>query len=95
MKVIAVDLDGVLCEEGPWTPEGIINRRPKPENIELVNRLYDEGNFIVIWTGRREEDRPYTEAWLKAHRVKYHVLVMNKPYYDIYIEERRKLLVVE
>ena len=94
-RVFAVDLDGVLCEEGDWSPEGIITRKPKPENIALINSLFDQGNIIIIYSARREEDRPYTEAWLKAHKVKYHALVLEKLPFDYYIDERDKLLAIE
>lgn len=94
-KVIAIDLDGVLCEEGKWDIKSMVTRKPLVENIKKINRLYDEGNIIVIWTGRREEDRIPTEAWLKLNRVKYHYLVMQKPYYELIIEEKKKLLAIE
>lgn len=94
-KVIAVDLDGVLCEEGDWSPAGAITRKAIPENIEKINKLFDKGHIIVIYTARLESDREVTEAWLKMNGVKYHFLVMGKSLFDVYIDEKRKLMAIE
>jgi len=94
-KIYAFDLDGVLCEEGDWRPEEMIKRKPIKENIEKVNKLFDMGNIIVIFTARLEEDRPVTEAWLKLNGVKYDYLVMGKPRFDVYVDERRKVIGIE
>jgi len=48
-----------------------LEREPIIENIEKVNKLFDQGHIIVIYTASREEDRYWTEAWLKEHGVKY------------------------
>jgi|Deesub1362B_J571_1020462.scaffolds.fasta_scaffold04738_3 uncharacterized HAD superfamily protein len=94
-KVIAVDLDGVLCEEGGWDVKDFLEREPIIENIEKVNKLFDQGHIIVIYTARREEDRYWTEAWLKEHGVKYDFLVLEKLRFDYYVDEKRKLMAIE
>lgn len=48
------DLDNTLCdtrknEEGNWD---YVNSLPFQDRIDIVNKLYDEGNYIVIETAR-------------------------------------------
>ena len=49
-RVIYVDIDETICE----TPEhrNYYNAKPIKENIDKINRLYDDGNTIVYWTAR-------------------------------------------
>lgn len=84
--VVAVDMDGVLCEAVPWW--NYANAKPIKENIEKVNRLYDMGYGIWVYTSRFECDREVTERWLKEHGVKYHRLVMGKSWATHYIDDR-------
>lgn len=83
---IAVDVDGVLCEEGPWTEHA--KAIPIQENIDKVNSLYQEGHIIVIYTGRFLEEQELTEMWLKKYKVKYHKIVMDKLLADVYVDDR-------
>ena len=94
MKVIAVDLDGVLCEhDGDYSREGLMNKKPIKENIEKINKIFLSYNhIIVIYTARKEKDRFLTEAWLKENGVYYHYLSMSKPYFDVYIDEEDKAI---
>ena len=82
----------MLCCEGGFTPEEFLNRKPIQKNIDLINGFFDKGCFVVVYSARREEDRFLTDAWLKTNRVKYHALVLEKMNYDVYIEEKSKLL---
>ncbi len=85
-KLYAVDLDGVLCTEVKhWLGE-----KPLPiiENIKKVNKLFDEGNTIIIYTARLEEDRDITTYWLNSNRVKYTALVLNKLRADVYVDDK-------
>lgn len=85
-NVIAVDLDGVLCEEGYW--ENYAKAFGIAENIEKINKLYDKGYVILIHTSRLEKDRAITTYWLKDHKVKYTALVMEKLRADYYIDDK-------
>ena len=55
-KVIAVDLDESLCTGSkPYSHLGIEKYRycvPIQENIEKINKLYDQGCRIVVYTSR-------------------------------------------
>jgi len=96
-KVIAVDLDGVLCEgSSNWTVDGMLAKKPKYTNIEKINKLFDKGHIIIIYTSRSDSRyRAITRAWLKMHGVKYHALVMDKLFFDMYIDEKDKIVAIE
>jgi hypothetical protein len=90
MKVIYVDIDETIC----MTPNSrkYTDALPIPGHIEKVNRLYDEGNTIVYWTSRGSRKqidwREVTESQLKRWGAKYHELRLDKPYYDILIDDK-------
>lgn len=86
--VIAVDLDGVLCEGEYW---GLDDNEPEPkpkiEMIRQINRL-GRSNNIVIHTARRRYLAEKTMDWLDKHGVKYHSLRFDKLPTDIYIDDK-------
>lgn len=86
MKVVAVDLDGTLCPEGP------AHERPyQPhfeETRELVNRAYDSGYRVVLFTARNWTDQRMTEDWLAAHGVRVHQVVCGKIPYAFLLDDR-------
>ena len=50
MKVLYVDIDETICT----TPKNRNYHEATPikNNIDKINKLYDEGNTIVYWTSR-------------------------------------------
>ena len=56
MKVIYVDIDETICHRETavdfGTTHDYTKAQPIVENIEKINKLYDEGNTIVYWTPR-------------------------------------------
>ena len=56
--------------------------------IATVNRHYDNGDVVIIWTGRHWNHLEDTLAQLRASRIKYHSLVMGKPVADLYIDDK-------
>jgi hydroxymethylpyrimidine pyrophosphatase-like HAD family hydrolase len=85
--IIAVDLDGTLCEEGErwWEYDSCI---PKKENIKRLNKEFFPGNHIIIYTSRLHEEEQRTRKWLKKWGVNYHQLVMGKCRAELYIDDR-------
>ena len=61
-------------------------------NIAKINQLYEDGNKIVYWTARGSRTGidwfDLTEKQLLEWSAKYHELKCNKPYYDIFIEDK-------
>ena len=61
-------------------------------DIEKINKLYEQGNTIVYWTSRgsRKQINWYTltKSQLDSWGVKYHELRVDKPYYDLFIDDK-------
>jgi mannose-6-phosphate isomerase-like protein (cupin superfamily) len=90
-----VDLDGTICVVDAAcknTVERYMAAKPIPERIQRVNRLYDEGNTITYWTARGSESgldlEELTKAQLLQWGCKFHTLLLGKPVYDIYIDDK-------
>lgn len=71
-----MDLDGTLCKSCP--PEKYSVAEPIKENIEKVNKLYNMGHTIQIYTARSWINYDLTIDWLKRHGVKFHIVVLGK-----------------
>lgn len=86
---IYVDYDKTLSTgdgEVWWNDE--LDDSPRWDMIELVNDLYKMGHVIIIYTARREEVREATEYYLKKWGVMHHALKMEKPGYNMLIDDR-------
>ena len=91
------DIDGTICT---ITDGDYEKAEPLHERINLVNRLYEEGNTIHFLTargmGRSDNSQifahrlfyKFTEKQLKQWGVKYHKLFLGKPSGDIYIDDK-------
>ena len=85
-KLIAVDMDGVLCSGRFWTDEEC---SPIQSGIDLVWKLFIGGAHIIIHTARQPQYYAKTLAWLIAHNVPFHGIAMFvKPGADAYIDDR-------
>ncbi len=88
---IIVDLDGTLCDVEHRVHH--VKQKPKNWHafnsamdedksyfwcIELIAAMKDRGYKIIFVTGRDEDYRPNTEAWLKKHLIDYDFLFMRK-----------------
>ena len=95
-KVIFVDIDETICfyeQEIALDGKKDYNLAiPNYENIEKINCLYDQGNRIVYWTARGSRSginwHDFTEQQLNSWGAKHHQLRCDKPYYDIFVEDR-------
>lgn len=86
-KLIAVDMDGTLCD-GEWWGHGE-QPQPRAEVIELVKKLYHGGAHIVIYTARQPNYYALTHAWLISNLVPFHGICMTmKPGADMYIDDK-------
>ena len=91
------DLDGTICHT-PCNPDGHGQRyydsTPFPYMVETINRLYDEGNYIIIQTARGRSSgidwTGLTERQLSEWGVKYHEIepMFHKPHADIFIDDK-------
>ena len=96
MKVIYVDMDETICRREKSTDFGVVHdykkAEPIKENIEKINKLYDEGHTIVYWTARGSRKQidwtELTSQQLCEWGAKYHELKVDKPFYDLFIEDK-------
>jgi hypothetical protein len=81
LKVFLIDIDGTICEDIRNEEGAERMRRAKPiqSSIRAVNRLYDLGHYICLFSARTDEHEEATRDWLTENRVKYHRLILNKP----------------
>lgn len=90
------DIDGTLCHT-PNDDKGkpdYINSTPIHFMVEQVNRLYDEGNYIIMQTARGKgsgiDHTELTKKQLSEWGYKYHELfpMFCKPTADIFIDDK-------
>ncbi|MHB8466657.1 MAG: hypothetical protein ACYDD7_17710 [Acidimicrobiales bacterium] len=83
------DIDGTLCTN---TYGDYDSAEPFPRSIARINRLYDLGHTILLYTARGATTgvdwRSVTEVQLANWGVRYHVLYTGKPTADVYIDDR-------
>ena len=95
--IFCFDLDNVIC----LTNRNYYHKsKPINKSIKVVNKLYDKGYFIKIFTarfmGRSNENvnkailRGYkdTKKQLDKWKVKYHKLIFGKPSFDVVIDDK-------
>jgi hypothetical protein len=100
-KTIMVDIDETISYyEGKRSYD---LAKPIQENVDLVNQLYDEGCYIIMWTARggsessKKAGRCYydfTMEQLKSWGVKFHELSTGskgnyiKPAFDLVLDDK-------
>lgn len=82
--VICFDIDGVI-----WDLSFINDRiiRPNIDTIKIINKLYDEGNHIILYTARQLIPKEETIKDLKKVGVKYNELHYGKPKAHLYVDD--------
>ena len=89
-KRFVFDIDGVIA--GFRAGLDYDSAPPVEEMVRIINRLYDMGNYIVLFTARGYvtgiDWRPTTEAQMKRWGLKYHELIFGKPNADYYIDDK-------
>ena len=91
------DLDGVICNT---KGNDYLRSKPIKKAIKKINKLYSEGNYILIYTssfmGRSKENsakahkRGYklTLRQLNFWGLKFNKLKLGKPSYDVIIDDK-------
>lgn len=104
MKIVAFDLDEVLCtREKQYECLGKDKYKyctPILSNIAIMNDCYDKGFYIKIYTARGmsqfkgnyktiiQELSNLTKEQLEAWGAKYNELIFGKTHYDILIDDK-------
>lgn len=83
------DIDGTICTQDGTSYE---NALPKSEVIKKINKLYEDGNTIILRTARGTETgidwTNVTRSQLCDWGVKYHELQFGKPAADVYVDDK-------
>ncbi len=89
MKTYIVDIDNTICIS---SNSDYANSKPIYERIAKINKLYDDGNTIIYWTARGGNSgidwTDKTHSQLAAWGCKYNEIRMNKPVYDLWIDDK-------
>lgn len=96
-KILCFDLDNVICT----TKKNYYSlSKPKKKVIKLINFLYENGYYIKIFTARgmgqfkrdkkkiNKNIKGLTLLQLKKWKVQYHELILFKPSYDIFVDDK-------
>lgn len=88
--VIYIDIDETICRTK--NTKDYSTSKPIIKNIRKANKLFKEGHTIVYWTARGslsgKDWKDLTKKQLREWGVLYHELKMNKPYYDLFIDDK-------
>ena len=96
-KVICFDLDNVICKT---LNNNYKLSKPIKKTVKIINRLYKVGFKIDIFTARGmgqfrgdyskavKTYKNLTIRQLKKWGVNYHNLILGKPAYDYYIDDK-------
>jgi len=89
--IIYVDIDETICHNSEYSYSFAV---PIKDNIDKINKLYNEGHRIIYWTARGTitgiDWREETEKQFKEWGVLYHELHFGKPVYDLMICDKTK-----
>ncbi len=80
LKNFIIDIDGVICEDVPnEEPERMKNAKEIPGTKDQMNKWYEEGHIITLFTARTEDLRQVTEKWLRDRGFRIHKIIFGKP----------------
>ncbi|MFA5722953.1 MAG: hypothetical protein WC979_01760 [Candidatus Pacearchaeota archaeon] len=87
--IIRVDIDNTICKT-PGTDYK--NSIPNHNRIMRINNLYMSGHTIIYWTSRGvgsgQNLRELTSKQLTQWGCLYHKLEMDKPLFDLFIDDK-------
>tara|TARA_R100000008_G_C3546107_1_gene147650 strand:- start:516 stop:830 length:315 start_codon:yes stop_codon:yes gene_type:complete len=82
------DIDGTICSTNCHYEKA----KPYKEVINKINSLYNSDEYIILYTSRGTGSgidwKEFTKKQLKHWGVKYHELLLGKPQYDIFVDDR-------
>ena len=93
-KIMFIDIDNTICScpgTNPEDPDYTLCT-PYYDRINKINKLYDEGNYILYWTARgcysRKDWTVFTNKQLNFWGCKYNELAVKKPFYDVFVDDK-------
>lgn len=97
-----IDIDGTICTHAEKKFHAAsmtyysdyTTSKPNYDRIAVLNNLYDHGHYVIYWTSRGMSSfmdwGEFTKKQLKEWGCKYHELKMNKPMYDLWIDDKAR-----
>lgn len=89
--IIYVDIDGTICRT---KDSDYKSAEPRQNQIDKINKLYDDGNTIIYWTARGTVTQidwlNLVKNQLTSWGCKYHDFRTGKPQYDLWIDDKSK-----
>lgn len=89
-KTFVFDIDGVIATITPGNDYSLAG--PLVDNIRRINRLYDAGNTIILFTARGSATginwSEVTHRQMTEWGVRHHRLMLGKPAADHYIDDK-------
>lgn len=94
---LVFDIDDTICNN---RNRDYINAEPIKSIIDKINKLYDSGAEITLYTSRGmvscngdiekiiKKNKAILEEWLSRNNVKYNKLIFGKPLGDMYIDDK-------
>ena len=91
------DIDNTICKTFKNYYE---KSYPYVNKIKIINMLFDNGHIIILFTARgmnkykgdtsiiKKKLYNFTKKQLNSWNVKYHKLLIGKPSYDIFIDDK-------
>lgn len=74
--IYRIDIDNTLFDT---VETDYKSAKPISDRIKKVNKLFEEGNIILIETGRHWKYYKLTKKQLEKSGLKYHSLLLGKP----------------
>ena len=102
-KIICFDIDNVVCITNK---NHYLKSKPNLKAIKKINELYKKKYIIKFFTSRfmgRNKDNvklakiqgyKMTKDQLKKWKVNYHKLILGKPSYDLFIDDKSIYILV-
>ncbi len=96
-----IDIDGTICSA--TTGRNYHEATPWKERIQVINKMYDRGDYIIYFTARgmgrfagdpdaasKASDLLFdlTKDQLETWGCKYNELIMGKPHADYFIDDK-------
>ena len=82
------DIDGTICSKDCDYSEA----KPYGDVIRKINELYNLGHHIILFTSRGSSSGidwyDFTKKQVDSWNIKYHKLLLGKPTYDIFVDDR-------
>jgi len=95
--IIAIDFDNTICRSTYPVIEGL-----QPYAKEVINKLYDEGHYIILWTCRAGIELENALNFLLLNGIPFHRINDHHPdmvelyggnsrkvYADVYIDDKQ------